>query len=319
MKIIYWIMLIGVVVIFGSNFTAVRFGLRYSGPIAFSMLRAAIGSLIMVPFSLYAMHVMRKNRNNGAQQLLLPKSPKTFAIIALFGIASSTFFFGFWYAGESLVSASVSSVMVNTSPFFTIILAYLFLKGKIVRKQGIGLALGFLGTFLVATNGSLASFYGDWRGFALLLLSAFSFASGLIIYKRWLTRFEGFTLNAIQLFFAAIGLLVWVLVSDPQALSQIDYTNPTFLEALLYTAVFGSVVANLVWMALVRQRGPEWFSMWLFLNPVFGVIISSAVLGESLYPIQILGMILVAFSIYEINRILAKRAAIHSPALSSMK
>ncbi len=318
MKLIYWILLISVVVIFGSNFTAVRFGLRYSAPIAFSMLRAALGCLIMIPFSLYAICSSQRKKassetsKRSSSSSSFPKDARTLGIIALFGITSSTFFFGFWYVGESFVSASVSSVMVNTSPFFTILLAYLFLKGRIFRQQALGLVLGFFGTFLVATDGSLSNFYGNWQGLVFLLLSALSYASGLVIYRKYLTRYEGSTINTIQLFFAAIGLLVWVLVSDPQSLSQISYTNPTFLDALVYTAVFGSVIANLIWMALVRHRGPEWFSMWLFLNPVFGVIISAVVIGESLLPIQVLGMILVAFAIYEINRIFAKHATMTS-------
>ena len=310
MKLVYWVLLLSVVVIFGSNFTAVRFGLRYAPPIAFSTLRAALGSLLMVPFSLYAL--VSNRRKSDVEKRSFPKDAKTLLIIAVFGITSSTFFFGFWYVGESFVSASVSSVMVNTSPFFTILLAFFFLRGRIYRQQAIGLVLGFAGTFLVATNGSLTNFYGDWRGIFLELLSAFSFAAGLIIYRKYLTRYEGSTINTLQLFFAAVGLLVWVLVTDPSAFSQIRYTNPTFLGALIYTAIFGSVIANLIWMTLVRHRGPEWFSMWLFLNPVFGVIISSGVLGESLLPVQILGMILVAFSIYEINRIFAKQAAVKS-------
>lgn len=310
MKLIYWVLLFSAVLIFGSNFTAVRFGLRYSQPIAFSMLRALLGSLITIPFAWYAIRGIKTSNAKSAPPLLLPRGAKTFALIALFGLMTSTCFFGFWYVGETLVSASVSSVLVNTSPFFTLVLAFLFLNGRIFRTQAPGLILGFFGTFLVATDGALNGFAGDWRGFIFLLLSAFSSAAGLVIYKKYLTKFEGFTINAVQLFFAAIGLFVWVLLTEPNSLSQIDYANQTFLAALLYSTIFGSVVANLIWMAIVRQRGPEWFSMWLFFNPVFGVLISSLVLQESLLPVQFLGMGLVAFSIFMINREFAKRAQI---------
>lgn len=311
MKLIYWAMLFAAVIIFGSNFTAVRFGLRYSQPIAFSMLRALLGSALTLPFAWYAIRGIRNsNASSAGSLLLLPRDAKTFALIALFGLANSTCFFGFWYVGETLVSASVSSVIVNTSPFFTLVLAFFFLNGKIFRTQAPGLILGFFGTFLVATDGALSGFVGDWHGFVFLLLSAFSSASSLIVYKKYLTKFEGFTINAIQLFFAAIGLFMWVLLTEPNSLAQIDYANQTFIAALLYSTVFGSVVANLIWMAIVRQRGPEWFSMWLFFNPVFGVLISSLVLQESLLPIQFAGMALVAFSIFIINREFAKRAQI---------
>ena len=207
--------------------------------------------------------------------------------------------------GRGIHFGKYHSVLVNTSPLFTVIFAYFFLRDKVTRMQVAGLVLGFLGAFLVASNGSFASLYGDWRGFILLFLSAASYAGSLIIYKRFLTGFEPITLNMLQLFFATIGLFVWILISNPNSLGLVDF-NTTFLMTLLYTTIFGTVIANLIFMALVRQRGPTWFSMWLFLSPVSGVAISSLVIGETLLPVQIVGMLLVISSIYEINRATAK-------------
>ena len=306
MKLVYWLLLVILIIIFGSNYTSAKFALKYSSPLVFALLRAALGSAFSFPFSMYMIRKMGKSGNN---QLIrknsLPLDRKTLLFVILFGITSSTFFFGFWYAGEVYTSASISSVLVNASPLFTVILAYLFLKSGVTRIQIVGLALGFAGVFLVASNGALSSFYGGGQGFILLLLSAASYAGSLIIYRRFLQSLEMITLNMLQLFFAALGLLLWILISNPRSLESVDFTS-TFVAALLYTAIFGSVVANLIIMAIVRQKGPTWFSMWLFLSPVSGVVISSLVIGETLLPVQIIGMLLVVFSTFQINRSFAK-------------
>ncbi|MGI0090580.1 MAG: DMT family transporter [Nitrososphaerales archaeon] len=305
MKRIYWIMLFSVVIVFGSNYTIVRIGILYSSPLAFSVLRVAGACLVATPFSAYAAwKIHKKNRaklEKEESSPLLPVGKKMFGIIALYGTTSSTFFFGFWFTGEALTSASVSAVIVNTIPLFTVLLTRFFLQERMNRKQMLGLVLGFTGAFTVASNGSIYNLYGDWRGFAFLFLSAASSATSLIIYKRSLAHYEQNTVNALQLFFAAIGLFVWAVASNPHSFETIIWTNQTFQEAVLYSALTATPV-NLIWMALIRQMGPAWFSTWLFLNPVSAVIISSLVLGERLLELQLVGMALVVFSIYQINR-----------------
>ena len=306
MKRIYWILLASVLLIFGSGYTAAKFALEYSTPLAFALLRTGLGCAFTFPFSMYTLYRLRmpgvakdKKRNS------LPRDGRTLLYVVLFGLTSSTLFFGFWYAGESLVSASVSSVLVNTNTLFTVVFAYLFLRDKVSRMQVFGLILGFSGALLVASNGSLSSLRGDMLGFILLFLSAASFAGSLIVYKRFLSALEPITLNMLQLFFASAGLLIWILVSSPQSLSTVNFT-PTFWVTILYTTIFGTVIANLIFMALVRQRGPTWFSMWLFLNPVTGVVISSLVLDQGLTFVQVIGMLIVVFSMYEISRAMQK-------------
>lgn len=303
MKLVYWILLLVVVAVFGSNYTAVRLGIDYSAPIAFSVLRVGGACLVSVPFSIYAIRkIQTTKQDKDARVRQLPTlDKKTLAILALFGATSSTFFFGFWFAGENLTSASVSAVIVNTTPIFTVLFTRFLIKERIAQKQVIGLAVGLLGAFIVASNGSVYNLYGDWRGFAFLFLSAASLAGSLIVYQKWLTNYEQNTVNTFQLMFGAIGLLIWAVVTDPNFLETIVWSNHTFQVAFLY-ATLTVAPLNLAWMALVRQRGPAWFASWLFLNPVFGVIISSIVLGEGLFELQIVGMVLVIFSIYEINR-----------------
>jgi len=297
-------MLTAMILIFGSNYTVLKIALKYSDPFVFAFLRTAIGSVLTIPLSIYALTNMRKrDEAKGEVKVAVPKDRKTFLYIFLFGITSSTFFFGFWYSGEIFVSASVTSVLINTNPLFVVIAAYFLLKEKVSRLQILGLAFGFAGALLVASNGSLSQLSGNMRGYTLLFLSAASYGGSIVVYKKYLTAFEPITVNMMQLFFAALGLLAWIAVSNPEAFVSAHY-NSTYLIALLYTTIFGTVIANLIFMALVRERGPTWFSMWLFLNPVAAVAISSIVLGQTLTIVQIVGMLLVVFSIYEINKAL---------------
>ena len=95
---------------------------------------------------------------------------------------------------------------MNASPLFTVILAYLFLKSGVMRIQIVGLALGFAGVFLVASNGALSSFYGGGSASFFCSLSAASDAGSLIIYRRFLQSLEMITLNMLQSFLCRTGV-----------------------------------------------------------------------------------------------------------------
>src|ERR1039458_8111351 len=114
MKLVYWLLLVILIVIFGSNYTSAKFALKYSTPIVFSMLRTALGCAFTIPFAMYTIRNLKLKDTHTKKRNPLRPYGKSFCYIVLFGITSSTFFFGFWYAGEAFTSASITSVIVNT-------------------------------------------------------------------------------------------------------------------------------------------------------------------------------------------------------------
>ncbi len=85
----------------------------------------------------------------------------------------------------------------------------------------------------------------------------------------------------------------WGLKVSPQ---------PEALGALVYQCVVVAFIGYLVWFRLLHRYQASRLVSFIFLTPVFGVILSGLILGESLPFSLWIGLGLVAAGIYLVNR-----------------
>ena len=286
----YWLLLSFLLVVWGLNFAAVKIGLQYSTPLAFTFYRVLVAAVASLPI------VIRSSRS------IKKFDSKTLFFALLFAITSSVVFQAFWFFGESMLPAGITAVIIYTYPLFTVMFSKIFLYDKLSPVKVAGIITGFAGIFLVLTNGRLANTIVSPYGFALLLVSAISFAMSFIIYRKWLVGSDRLSLNSVQLLFAAAILFVWVMATDPNSLATVQFTNPVFLTVLLYAAVLGTSIAYIAWMTLVDKRGPVWLSAWLFLVPVVALASSVIFLDETIGSIQFLGFVIIIIGIGAVNK-----------------
>jgi drug/metabolite transporter (DMT)-like permease len=69
--------------------------------------------------------------------------------------------------------------------------------------------------------------------------------------------------------------------------------SPASIASILYVAIFPSVLAYLFWNHATVRLGPERTGQFSHLIPVFGVLIATLVLGESLQTYHFAGILLV--------------------------
>jgi drug/metabolite transporter (DMT)-like permease len=284
-----WLTLSILLIVWGLNYPAVKFGLQYATPLAFSFYRVLIGTIVSLPIAL-------RSRNQ-----FKTFQPKAIIATFLFASTSSVIFLAFWFIGETMVPAGITAVIIYTYPLFTVLLTKLFLADRLTWLSGVGILAGFAGTLLVVTSGNLSTGVNSY-GFTLLIISSVSFACSFIIYRKWLIGYDRATVNATQLLFASAILFVWTLTSNSKALYKIQLANIDFLAVLLYTSVLGTSVAYLIWMSLVDKRGPVWLSAWLFLVPVVALGSSIVLLGEQIDLVQLIGFTVIVLGIGAVNR-----------------
>jgi drug/metabolite transporter (DMT)-like permease len=196
------------------------------------------------------------------------------------------------FIGLTLTGAGRAAIMFNMQPFFTLLLLPLFVPGERVgARRWLGTAAAFGGVALVlgarGTGGALA---GD----ALCLLAALGWTGNVILNKRMPRE-----INSAALIFwnvaaaiPVVGLLSLALEGD----AAWRFT-PAAVASVLY---LGTVAAGLgfvliVW--LVRTYSASRVNVFVFLSPVFGVLIGWAMLGEPIGAPQALGALAVAAGI----------------------
>jgi len=254
-------------------------------PIALSFWRWAIALLILLPF---VFRTLRAQADTIWRHWL---------ILSLLGVLGVTNFNTFVYLGLQTTTATNAVLLVSTTPVMIVALSFLLLGQTVQALQKIGILLSLVGVAVIVSAGDLASlaavalYPGDlwvlaavaswalysvclrWRpqGLDPLVLLAATIVTGLApllpLYLWDLGQGSGFTLDAVSI--GAIG----------------------------YVALFPSVLAYIVWNRGVEALGANRTGQFLHLMPVFGTLLSIALLGEQLQGFHLAGIGLIALGI----------------------
>ncbi len=172
------------------------------------------------------------------------------------------------------------------------------------RSQKIaGCALGFLGIVVVNLSGAGAeglfdvSFLGE--GFVLLAQIFYALSGSLV--KKHSQKFDVVTLSGYQ-FMAGGFVLAAVGLAWGGSLS--GAVSPLAFLLLLYMG-FLSAIAYTLWGVLLKYNPVSRVTVFGFMNPMFGVVLSAIFLGESGQALTwntFVALILVCLGIYVVNR-----------------
>jgi drug/metabolite transporter (DMT)-like permease len=147
-----------------------------------------------------------------------------------------------------------------------------------------------------ASGKTQTSLLGD----ALALLAAVTWMAATI-WPAALIKKYGQLRASFWLFGSAFLLTVPLGASTlPEALDK----NPSLLAwgGLIYAAVFGLVIGNMLWQRAVQQLGGAGTLVYLYLQPVGAMVLAALTLGERLSPFQALGGALALLGVALVKR-----------------
>ncbi len=277
-------LLIGcVVTIWGVAFVGMKAIIHDAPPLKAAGLRFFIGAL---PLLVIALQPKRLSKLR----------PIDFGKFALLGLLQTTVMFGIIFTALQYVPAGVSSIVLNTNPFFVAILAHWLIKGDRLTKQKIiGLVLGFSGVLALVLGGKSfgeVAFY--WPLLLLLTAGVWGFCS--ILVKLFGYR-DMVSMTAWQSLFGSIPLLALGFGLEDRPI------NLTWSFGLwtIYVAILGSSFAWWAWYKVLQRYHASQVTVFLFLIPVCGVTAGIILLGESLTLNMAIGGALVAAGIVVVN------------------
>jgi O-acetylserine/cysteine efflux transporter len=223
--------------------------------------------------------------------------PLAYDGVAVAYIAGHTVFFLLsqiaLFVGLTMTGAGRAAILFNTQPFFTLILLPLLVPTQRASRRGwLGTGIAFAGVALVLAERGIAG--GSLLGDALCLVAALGWTGNTILNKTMPRH-----VNAASVIFwnaaAAIpvlGLLSWWL--EPAA-----FWRPTVavLASVLYLGVIAGGLGFVLMVWLTRTYAASRVNVFVFLMPVFGVLIAWTLLGEPIGLPQLLGAVSVAAGI----------------------
>ena len=290
------ILLIAVIAnaLWGSAFPAIKTGYELFGigddAVADRMIFAGI-RFILAGLAVAAFNCIRNKR------LVLPAKQDVPGILIL-GTIQTAMQYIFFYISLVHLSGVKGSIINSMGNFFAVILAALAFKNdRMTLNKTVGCALGIAGVIICNLGGKIdAGFTLMGEGF--MLLAAFCFALGGVITKVAAQNTDPATLTGFQL--ALGGTILYAIGFF--AGGKIVFYNTGCVLILLYLAAL-SATAFTLWAELLKFNPVGKISLFGFLNPIFGVILSGMILSENFWDIKLIAALLcVSLGIYTVNR-----------------
>ena len=183
-----------------------------------------------------------------------------------------------------------------TNPLVTMLMAALILKDPIRTNQRIGMIFSFLGVAIVISHGFLNMLlhFKISVGDLIILGANLCWALYSVLSRRYVKKSTPLMTTAMTM---SIGALI-LLAFSGSSLASFELLNQNWqvYAALIYMALFGSVLAYLFWNYGIAQLGAGPISIFFNLVPVFTVVIS-IVAGQSISLLQIIGGMVVIFGV----------------------
>ncbi|VXC50638.1 putative amino-acid metabolite efflux pump [Pseudomonas sp. 8AS] len=250
-----------VTLIWGLNFVVIKVGLADFPPLLFCALRFALAALPLL--------------------FLRGPLPAPLWRIVQIGLLLGVIKFGLLFVGMHLgMPAGLSSLVLQSQVFFTVLIAAVLLGERPSRRALCGLLLAAGGLLLIGAQRPLGD---SLLAFALVVAAALAWACANIATKR-----SGAT--------DMLRLICWVslvpplpllglsyLFEGPQAiataLSQASWAG---IGALLYIAFLATTVGFAIWSFLLRRYPASQVTPFALAVPVSGLLAGWLLLGEAL-------------------------------------
>lgn len=267
--------------IWSSAFAAAKTALADCPPLLLLSVRFLLaGSLLLVGCALF-----------GALRRV---SLRVLGLYAGIGILNNAAYLGCSYWGMTTVSSGFTAVVVSATPLLTALAAAPLLGERMTGRKFVGLILGFIGVAIVLRS-RIGGGHEDGTGALFVLAALVALTAGTLAFKC--ARLPPGTLmlgSGVQSL--AGGLVLAPIALALESPAQIHVT-PSLTVAFLYLTLGASVGAFSLWLFILNRSSATRASALHFLMPPLGLLFGWLLLGESVPPLDLMGIVPIAVGI----------------------
>lgn len=197
--------------------------------------------------------------------------------------------------GQQWVTAAASSVLAQSAPLFSVLIAFWVLKERVSVWRWVCVSLGLVGVGVVIC-GDRGIGEIDPRG-VLILLAALSWSVYFALQKHYAHRYSPLTM-ACYMVWAGTLMLCVNLPGLPAAVLRAPLTENL---AVLVLGIFPSALAYLAWGYVLKHVEVSRASVAMYLIPPVAMLMAATLLGEQVTPWVVLGALIVLASVAAIS------------------
>lgn len=281
--------------LWGSAYPSVK-----SGYLLFNIVASDISSKIVFAgyrFTMAGLLVLIIAKIFG--QKLFAFSKKNFLRLVVLGITQTTLQYIFFYIGLANTTGVKGSIMNSMGTFFSVFLAhYIYKNDKLNLQKIAGCIVGFIGVMIINFSADLLNFSFNFKGEGFIIISSLMFSIAAIYGKKLTQSMDVMVVTGYSLF---IGGVLLTFLGTSFGGSVHNFTLPSSL--LLGYMILLSSVAFTLWSLLLKYNKVGSVSIFSFLTPIFGVILSAVFLGENILELKnAFALLLVCLGIWLVNK-----------------
>ena len=228
------------------------------------------------------------------------------ALVILIGLIQTAAVMGLLFLAMRSISASTAAILLFTNPIWVAVLGRLFLGESLHSGRAVGLVVGVIGVALAIGIGpSMFSGGPAVMGEIIGIASALCWASATIVNKRAALPFGAWALSFWQMLIGSVAILIFAY-SEGQHWP--DSTTPAQWGWFLWLAIPASTGSFGLWFTALSKGRATKASSYLFLAPLFTVVLSFFILNSTLAWLQGVGGVLIGFALWLVNREIPARS-----------
>lgn len=285
-KLLFSLIIVGIV--WGTTYLGIRVAVETIPPWFVTSIRQGIAAFFSLGILLYRKQLAWIGWGNLKYQLI----PSLLMIV----LAN-----GFTTIAEQTLPSGLTSIMSALSPVIIFIGSVLFGIQKPSWKGLIGILLGFLGIVFIFRNGLGDILDPNYKtGILFLSIAILSWSAGTVYSKKHTHKSNNIALNLFYQF-SISSIIQLVLAFIFSSDTDVSSWSSRSIIALLYLAVFGSVLAFFCYHYALKRVTAIQVSILNYVNTIIAVFLGWLLLDEVITTDFIVATILIIFGVFIIN------------------
>jgi drug/metabolite transporter (DMT)-like permease len=283
-----YLQLVLVTLIWGNSFIAIKHAVQFLAPVELTILR-------FVPVALIFGVLLFTTRWVAFWQMIR-RDWLGLILLGLSGVVAYNFALN---TGEGRVPAGTASLIISLNPAFTFLLSVVFLKERPTIKKAMGLAIAFLGLYVIVRYASNQQIdFSYLRYVFITMLAPLCWAIYTILGKPLVARHPPLMVVGGAMIVAIIPLLFFVRSS---LMAKLPTLPPSVWLSIAFLSLACTVFGFVIWFRALQRMEASQAASFVYLEPLFGVSFSKLLLDEPITPALLIGAALLIGGVYLIN------------------
>lgn len=275
-----YILLILTAAMWGGNAVAGKLAVGHVSPMLLTMIRWLMALALMLAI---AWPQVRRDR------AIIRKHLPFLVLLGAVGFAAFNLLF---YTALQYTSAINVAIVQGAMPAVIFLVNFVLFRIRASMAQMLGFMITLAGVAIVAANGSFARLLALEvnRGDALMLIAVVIYGGYTVALRfkpeiHWQSMMTVLSAAALVM---TIPFAAWEIVSG-----AVIWPDAQGLTAAAYTAIFPSLISQVLYIKGNEIIGSNRAGLFINLVPIFGTLMSVAIIGEALHLFHVAALCLV--------------------------